>query len=166
MFGLPKMLREAPRDKTVCQFTIKEEGVIEIRDLTEDKRTAKLDSVIPENGLRYYLGIPLMTKNNYAIGTLCVLDFEKKTLTDKQIRQLKIIAKDVMTHIVLHKQNIELERLNDYKVQLMKMLSHDMRSPLNGIIGLSSMLREQMENEQSAHIEVIDIIELFNNRVG
>ena len=47
IFSLSKTLREAPRDKTVCQYTIKEEGVSEIRDLTEDMRTAKLDSIVP-----------------------------------------------------------------------------------------------------------------------
>ncbi|WP_340105621.1 GAF domain-containing sensor histidine kinase [Rhodohalobacter sp. 8-1] len=166
MVGIPEKLREAPRKETVCQYTIKEPGVTEIQNLDQDFRTSNLPSVNQEGGLRYYFGIPLVTKNKYAIGTLCVLDYEEKELSETQIDQLKIVANEVMTHLELHKQNRELQKLNEYKVQLMKMLSHDMRSPLNGIIGLSSMLREQMEDEQSKHIEIIDIIEQSSTQLN
>jgi len=166
MVGIPEELREAPREVSVCQFTIKEPDVTEICNLKEDYRTSQLPSVNSEGGLRYYFGVPLITKNRYAIGTLCVLDYQETKLSDKQIEQLKIIANEVMTHLELHKQNQELQKLNEYKLQLMKMLSHDMRSPLNGIIGLSSMLREQLEDEESPHIDVIDIIEQSSSQLN
>lgn len=166
MVGIPKELREAPRDESVCNYTIKEPGVTEISNLGHDIRTSNLPSVKQEGGIRYYFGIPLITKSNYAIGTLCVLDYEEKILSDTQKDQLKIIAKEVMTHLELHKQNLELQKLNKYKVQLMKMLSHDMRSPLNGIIGLSSMLREQLKEEGSEHIDTIDVIEQSSSQLN
>lgn len=164
--GIPKQLREVPREQSVCQFTIRDDGVTEITDLAKDERTAELEHIREEDGLRYYLGIPLLTKNNYAIGTLCVLDFETRKLSELQIHQLKIIAKEVMTHLELRKKNKELERLNDYKLSLMKMLSHDMRSPLNGIIGLTSMLREQLEEEKSEHVEIVDVIEQSSSQLN
>ena len=164
--GIPKQLREVPREQSVCQFTIRDDGVTEITDLAKDERTAELEHIREEDGLRYYLGIPLLTKNNYAIGTLCVLDFETRKLSELQIHQLKIIAKEVMTHLELRKKNKELERLNDYKLSLMKMLSHDMRSPLNGIIGLTSMLREQLEEEKSEHVEIVHVIEQSSSQLN
>jgi len=39
----------------------------------------------------------------------------------------------------------------------MKMLSHDMRSPLNGIIGMSNMLSELIEGDEEA--EMIELLE-------
>ena len=164
--GIPKQLREVPREQSVCQYTIREDGVTEIIDLSEDPRTAELEHIREDDGLRYYLGVPLLTKNNYAIGTLCVLDFESRKMTELQVHQLKIIAKEVMTHLELRKKNKELERLNEYKLQLMKMLSHDMRSPLNGIIGLTSMLREQLEEEGSDHVETVDVIEQSSSQLN
>lgn len=166
MIGISEELREAPRKQTVCQYTIKGPGVTEICNLKEDYRTSHLPSVNVEGGLRYYFGVPLITKNKYAIGTLCVLDYEEKKLSDAQIDQLIILANEVMTHLELHKQNKELQKLNEYKVQLMKMLSHDMRSPLNGIIGLSSMLKEQLKDEGSEHVELIDIIEQSSSQLN
>lgn len=166
MSGLSLDVKEAPREETVCQFTIKSQDVTEITDLREDERTSGLSHIKAEGGFRYYLGIPLLTKNNHAIGTLCVLDYKQRKLSALQIRQLKIIAREVMTHLELRKKNKELERINEYKVQLMKMLSHDMRSPLNGIMGLSSMLREQLENEGSEHVDTIDIIEQSSSQLN
>jgi signal transduction histidine kinase len=166
MVGMSKENREMSRDDSVCQFTITKPGMTEIPDLTKDERTSGIDYVKDVNGFRYYLGIPLITDTNYAIGSLCVLDFETKTLSDTQIGQLKIIAKEVMTHLELHKKNRELQQLNEYKIRLMKILSHDMRSPLNGIIGLSGMLREQLGEEKSEHYELIDIIEQSSTQLN
>lgn len=166
MVGFPDECKETPRDETVCQYTIKQSGTTEINNLEHDFRTSRLPSVSKKGGLRYYFGVPLITKNKYAIGTLCVLDYRENKLSDKQIDQLKVLANEVMTHLELHKQNRELQKLNEYKVQLMKMLSHDMRSPLNGIIGLSSMLKEQLEAEGSSHIETIDMIEQSSSQLN
>ncbi|CAN5158065.1 hypothetical protein BH23BAC3_BH23BAC3_04400 [soil metagenome] len=116
--------------------------------------------------MRYYAGVPLLTKEKYAIGALCVLDYKAGTLSKKQIRQLKIIAKQVMTHLELHKQNRELKSLNDYKVRLMKMLSHDMRSPLSGIIGVSGMLKEMHISDDEEHIKLLDIIEQSSSQLN
>lgn len=166
IIGISEIYKEIPRETSVCQYSIKNDGVTEIKNLAKDPRTAHFDYVNKEDGQRYYFGVPLVTKNNYTIGSLCVLDQAEKSLSDTQVRQLKIIANEVMTHLELHKQNRELQKLNEYKVGLMKMLSHDMRSPLNGIIGLSSMLREQMKDDQSEHIEVINIIEQSSSQLN
>lgn len=88
-----------------------------------------------------------------------MLDTKKRKLNEKQKEQLQIIAKQVMTHLDLHRQNRELKLLNENKVKLMKMLSHDMRSPLNGIIGVSSMLREMFGSENEEELVLIEIIE-------
>ena len=166
MTGIPEKAREVPRVESVCQFTIKEVGITEICNLKQDLRTSGLSSVNQPGGLRYYLGVPLITENNFAIGTLCVLDYKENKLSDTQIDQLKIVANEVMTNLKLHKQHKELEKVNEYKAQLMKMLSHDMRSPLNGIIGLAGMLRDQLEDERSQHTEVIDIIEQSSSQLN
>lgn len=151
MVGLPENLREAPLEVSICQFTIKEPDVTEICNLKTDYRTSHLPSVAPEGRLRYYFGVPPYYK--------------------KQIRHWYALCSglrrnEVMTHLELHKQNQKLQKLNEYKLQLMKMLSHDMRSPLNGIIDLSGILREQLEEEKSPHIDVIDIIEQISSQLN
>jgi len=156
--GVNSDMSEFPRNKSVCQYTIKTGEITEINDLSADPRSKAFDYVNGKDGLRHYVGVPLLTKEKYAIGALCVLDYKASRLSKKQIRQLKIIANQVMTHLELHKKNRELKSLNDYKVRLMKMLSHDMRSPLNGIIGLSGMLKEMNITDNPDHLEILEII--------
>jgi len=157
--GAENLGRKVTRSKSVCQFTVAGNKNTQIENLAEDERFADFDSVKGEGGLRFYFGVPLRTENNYAIGALCVLDYKSRKLGRQQVRHLEIVARQVMTHLELYKQNKELKALNDYKVKLMKMLSHDMRSPLNGIMGLISILRDSLDSDNEEHHELLEIIE-------
>lgn len=160
IFGDSQEDREISRDKTVCQHTIHKDEVYEIPDLRKDERFAQLSYVKGDPGLRFYAGAPLIDPNGNAIGALCILDYKERTLSDKQKKQLKILASDIMARFELRKKNKHLRELNDYKVKLMKMLSHDMRSPLNGIIGVSSLMNEMMGDVSEEEMkEMFDIIE-------
>lgn len=63
-----------------------------------------------------------------------------------------------MARLELRKKNIELKKANRHKIELVKILSHDMRSPLSGIIGVSSLLSETLSADDEEK-ELINIIE-------
>ncbi len=155
--GMNEDSREVPRNTTVCQYTVRDMNVLEVQNLTQDDRFKDFSYVKGEPYLKYYLGAPLLNSEGYAIGALCVLDYRERKMPDEQIEQLKIIASEVMARMELRKQNEELRELNEHKLKLMKMLSHDMRSPLNGIIGMSNMLSETVEGDEEA--EMIELLE-------
>ncbi|MEX0660825.1 MAG: GAF domain-containing sensor histidine kinase [Balneolaceae bacterium] len=159
IFGDKDAERETPRDQTVCQYTIIEKEILEVHDLSKDDRFKNFSYVKGKPFLRYYLGAPLLTPEGVAIGTLCVLDYQPRKLSDRQKEQLQILVNEVMGRLELRKQNKKLKELNEYKVELMKMLSHDMRSPLNGIMGMASLLKEVKSKEDSEEIEMLSIIE-------
>ncbi|WP_069130449.1 GAF domain-containing sensor histidine kinase [Rhodohalobacter halophilus] len=157
IFGIDESSREVPRDITVCQYTILKEQTLEIPNLAKDPRFKNFDYVQHEPHLRYYLGAPLLSPDGYAVGALCVLDYKERKMSDKQRGQLQILANEVVARLELRKQNEELKRLNDHKLKLMKMLSHDMRSPLNGIIGVGSLLSEIIEGDEEQ--EMLSLME-------
>ncbi|MEX2455922.1 MAG: GAF domain-containing sensor histidine kinase [Balneolaceae bacterium] len=159
IFGDKDAERETPRDQTVCQYTIIEKEILEVQDLSKDDRFKNFSYVKGKPFLRYYLGAPLLTPEGVAIGALCVLDYQPRKLSDRQKEQLQILVNEVMGRLELRKQNKKLKELNEYKVELMKMLSHDMRSPLNGIMGMASLLKEVKSKEDSEEIEMLSIIE-------
>lgn len=159
MIGLPESAREVERDHTVCQYTIQHDEPLEINDLTQDTRFANLPAVDAEDGLRYYLGAPLVNPDGHVLGAICVLDFQSRNMTQAQLNQMKILAKVVITRLELKKKNDQLKELNNYKIKLMKMLSHDLRSPLNGIIGLAGILKSMTEQDDSEDAEMLDLIE-------
>jgi two-component system, sensor histidine kinase len=156
-YGIESAGSGTDREQSVCQYTIYGTSVLEVKDLTKDKRFAAISAVTDSPGLRYYLGAPLVTSHGHAIGALCVLDVKTRSLGNRQKRQLKLLADEVMARLELKKKNRELEQSNKHRVDLMKMLSHDMRSPLNGIIGMGSLLRDSLEH--SENIEMVSIIE-------
>ncbi len=157
IYGMSEQTREVSRDITVCQYTIQKNEVLEIKNLAEDPRFKNFSYVKERPKLRYYLGAPLLDPEGYAIGALCVLDYEEREMPEKQKKQLQILAGEVMARLELRKQNLKLKELNEHKLTLMKMLSHDMRSPLNGIIGMSNMLGELVEGDEEA--EMIELLE-------
>jgi len=150
---------ESPRNQTVCQYTILEQGTLEVQDLSKDDRFKNFSYVTEKPHLRYYLGAPLLTPEGVAIGALCVLDYKPRKSTDRQKEQLQVLANEVMGRLELRKQNKQLKELNEYKVELMKMLSHDMRSPLNGIMGMASLLKEVKAQGDTEEVEMLGIIE-------
>jgi two-component system, sensor histidine kinase len=146
---------EVPRINTICQYTIRQYDLFEVEDLSKDDRFAGFSYVKGENGLRYYLGAPLVNPAGYVIGALCVLDYKPGRVSETKKRQLRTLADEVMVRIELQKKNSELKKLNEHKVALMKMLSHDMRSPLNGIIGMSSLLKVQIEDSEFREVAAL-----------
>jgi len=148
--GLSENLRELPRDKSVCQYTIFENETLEITDLQKDERTRNFPYVNGKPFLRYYLGAPLITPKGYGIGSLCVLDYKPRKASEEEKKNLTVLASQVMTQLELRKKNLELEKHNQFQSDLMKILSHDLRSPLNGIIGIGELLLnlESLEKDE------------------
>ncbi len=157
VFGMKRPAAKLPKKQTICRYTVQTKKQLEIEDLSKDQRTSSLPQVTGGPKMRYYFGVPLVDPDGHALGALCILDFKSRKLTDTQKRQLQIVADEVMARFELSNKNTELEKLNEHKVTLMKMLSHDMRSPLNGIIGMSSLLMSEVDDD--SHREIATLLE-------
>lgn len=152
-----KTALEIPRKESVCQYTIHKPDYFEVEDLSSDPRFSGMPYVKGDPNYRYYLGVPLKDKKGNGIGALCILDTKPRSMGEKQVRQLTILAGEVMAQLELRRKNDELTKLNEHMVTLMQMLSHDMRSPINGIVGMSSLLADEIKEED--HHEMVSIIE-------
>lgn len=157
-YGADKLVRTVARSKTVCQYIIKKKSIFEIPDLSKDPRFKDAYYVKGEPFYKYYLGAQLKNPDGYTIGALCVLDYEERHLSDQKKRELEILADQVMTSLELRKQNQQLTEMNEQKNSLMKILSHDLRSPLSGIIGMSDLLEELVAKNNSQALEMVSLI--------
>ncbi|UZJ64462.1 GAF domain-containing protein [Sphingobacterium sp. KU25419] len=90
------------RRNTVCQYTIMSKDVLVINDTLEDPRSSA-NPLIREGNIRFYAGVPLLDDEGNALGTICVIDFEPKSLTSKQVDSLAQLGKAV-TKILLGKR--------------------------------------------------------------
>ncbi|MBD1365570.1 PAS domain S-box protein [Mucilaginibacter sp. ZT4R22] len=103
-------IEQVPVEDTFCQHTIKEDHLVVIPDLTKKEHFCDEEMVKGDFGLRFYASAPLIDPDGYRIGTLCVLDTHVRHITHEQQDALKVLASEVISHLVLRKQKKELER--------------------------------------------------------
>lgn len=65
--------REIPRKDSICVQTILQRELMLISDAAMDERFFN-GPMVTHAGIRFYAGVPLLTKEGYAVGTLCVMD--------------------------------------------------------------------------------------------
>src|SRR5215218_10139774 len=101
--GLPEpwaTARETPLSHSFCQHVVVAREPVIVADAREDERL--LDNLaIRDLGVIAYLGVPLITREGHAIGTLCVIDHQPRIWTPDEISLVKDVASAVVTEITL-----------------------------------------------------------------
>jgi GAF domain-containing protein len=94
---------EVPREATFCGHTICQSGLFAVPDALADKRFAG-NAMVAGDQVRFYAGVPLLSPEGLAIGTLCVLDRVPRTLTPEQVDKLKGLARAVILLLEVRRQ--------------------------------------------------------------
>ncbi len=84
---------ETPRAIAFCAHTIEQNQPLVVPDATRDDRFRENPLVRVRNGIRFYAGIPLITPDGHAIGTLSVMDKVARKLHRRQLDALKALAR-------------------------------------------------------------------------
>lgn len=106
-YGLPPNLAYLPRG-TACSTAICQSDLLTVADLAQDERFADHASVVNEPHFRFYCGMPLINPEGYALGTVCVFDFEPRELTFEQSESLRRLSNQTMAQLELRRKLIEL----------------------------------------------------------
>lgn len=88
-----------PRDKAPCSEVAEGRGVVVIEDFAT--HPCYSDSLLAEHGTRFYAGAPLVTRDGYGLGALCVLGVEPRVATPEELAALTDLAAMVMEQIEL-----------------------------------------------------------------
>ncbi|MFL5860361.1 MAG: GAF domain-containing protein [Solirubrobacteraceae bacterium] len=101
--GLPEpwaTRRETPLSHSFCQHVVTAREPVLVPDARQDPRFID-NRAIRDLGVTAYLGVPLITADGQAIGTLCVIDHEPRIWTNDEIKLVTDIAAAVVTEVTL-----------------------------------------------------------------
>lgn len=100
---------QTPRDVSFCGHVVANDRELIVADALEDQRFADNPLVTGDPHVRFYVGIPLRTRDGSVLGTLCAIDQKPRELTPDRRRLLETLAQQVIAQMELRRRNLELE---------------------------------------------------------
>jgi diguanylate cyclase (GGDEF)-like protein/PAS domain S-box-containing protein len=95
---------ETDRALAFCAHAIGGAELFVVPDARSDPRFAHHPAVRGQPGVRFYAGMPLVTSDGFALGTVCVVDYVPRTLTATQAEALSTLARQVMVSLEYRRQ--------------------------------------------------------------
>lgn len=94
------------RDPGLCASAILQRDIWVIEDARVDARALSNPLVAGPLGLQFYAGVPLVTADNEAVGTLCVADYEPRKLDPADALALENLAALTMQALEQRRSNL------------------------------------------------------------
>ena len=141
------------------------EAVINCDSKTDPRTAADYKRSYEPTGERAYVAVPLMRDGRW-VASLWVSDDQPRQWTKEEVSLLRSVAERTWTAIEKLRAEAERERLlqseqeardvaeraNQLKDEFLATLSHELRNPLNVILGYSELLLRMPEIDESSHL--------------
>ncbi|HEU4834243.1 MAG TPA: ATP-binding protein [Pyrinomonadaceae bacterium] len=132
---------------------------------TDPRTAADFDRIYEPNGERAYIAFPLLREGHW-VASLWASDDRPRQWTKEEVSLVQTVAERTWTAIEKLRAEAERERLltsvqeardaaekaNQLKDEFLATLSHELRNPLNVILGYSELLLRMQEIEQSPRL--------------
>ena len=150
---------EVGRDLGLCASAILGDEPWVVENATVDTKALANPLVAGEFGLRFYAGAPLITSDGHRLGTLCVMDFEPRELTEAEASVLQDLAAIVVDELDFSlaaraqlkeanrglEDELESARRLEGMAKLAAGVTHDFNNHLSVILSYASLDGEDLE---------------------
>ncbi len=101
---------ETLREHAFCAHAILGSSTMIVKDALEDERFATNPYVTSDPNVRFYAGAPLIDREGFALGTLCVIDRKPRELNAGQQAALKALSRQVISLMEFRRVSADLAR--------------------------------------------------------
>lgn len=111
---------ETPYDQSICAHAVAQDEYLEIHDTALDERTVDNPLCMGDKPMRFYAGAIMRTRAGLPLGTLCILDYHPRQLSNLQRKTLQTHASYIVKLLelrVAHKNEEVLRREIDHRVK-------------------------------------------------
>ena len=156
---------ETPRELAFCAHTIiNEDDIMVVHDARQDERFAQNELVTGDTNIVFYAGMPLVSEDGYALGSLCVIDHQPRELSAQQLKAMRTLAKQVLNQMELRRKIARLQKANDDLLEANTFIqnfantaAHDIKNPLSSILLTSQALQMRLKNGDEKNRNLVDL---------
>ena len=132
---------EIERSSGLCASAILVDDYYVVEDASLHPLAKDNTLVTSDFGLRFYAAVPLKAKEGINIGVISIADFKPRTISDREIDDLKTFALIVMQLIELHKSAGKIQSLNaQLSAHNQSLLIEATRDELTGLLNKSAIM--------------------------
>ena len=141
-------------------------ALVDLKRDEELRKNGEIELIGPQSPI--WLGVPLKIKEK-TIGVIVVQDYnDANTYTPVHQQILDVISYPISRSIerkIVEEERLEiiikLKEMNTSKDRLFSLISHDLRSPFNSLLGFAEILRTDFEN--LTHRDIKEYINVIND---
>ena len=137
----------------LAQAVVETKASLQVADVQTDPRT-KDYGFFRRHGLVSYLGVPLIAKGE-VLGVLGFYTKEARQFTEEEVEFLKalggqaaIAIHNAQLYEEITRQAAELEKASKVNSEFLGVISHELKTPLNVVMGYTGMIKDKILVDQ------------------
>ncbi len=163
-------LTETPREISFGAHVILQEDIMIVKDALSDVRFKDNPLVHGELDIRYYLGCPLKIKEQFNVGTLCLMDHKSQRFSDVDLEIIKELAATIETEFEeQHRSTVddltEISNREGFILVGKQIIKRCNEFDKNVLLIYFDLSRLKAINEHYGHDEGNNILKIFSQQL-
>jgi len=117
-------LEKTPRGTSFCAHVITSEAVMTIEDAAQDPRFADNPLVAAPPHIRFYAGVALRTLDDFAVGTLCLMDRAPRRFASEDQTLLQVLGSWAQSELNITEARNAFTAAHESSVRLQALVDH------------------------------------------